>query len=174
MDRLHDSTRPLDAICDDIVERYHASLHHTLPQIRNELTDLAGSGASPTLEMMRVAFVELAFRIQSHLAKEENLLFPALEALYRAHRTGASRPPLPFATVLHPIRFMEAEHLVIESALDQVREFALKVPEADTLTAAWRRCMTDLKQLDADLREHHRIENEVLFPAALDLERRVL
>jgi iron-sulfur cluster repair protein YtfE (RIC family) len=38
---------------------------------------------------------------------------------------------------------------------------------------AWRQCLTQLAQLDADLREHHRTENEVLFPRALELERRL-
>jgi len=174
MDRLRDSTRPLDAMCDDIVERYHASLHRSLPIIRDELADLAASAESPTLEVMRVAFSELADKIRAHLAKEEQLLFPALEALSLAERDGRGRPPLPFATILHPVRVMEAEHAGIENALDQLRDFALDVPEPETLNPLWRQCLSHLSQLAAELTEHHCIENEVLFPAALELERRVL
>ena len=174
MDGLHDSARSLDAMCGDIVERYHASLEQSLPVIREELAELASSAASPAFEAMRTAFAELADSIRAHLAKEENLLFPALEALSQAERAGRSRPPLPFATVLHPIRLMEAEHARIEHALEQLREIARGVPQSGTSTPAWRRCMAGLSRLETELREDHRIENEVLFPSALELERRVL
>jgi regulator of cell morphogenesis and NO signaling len=174
MDRLHDRTLPLDDMCDGIVERYHASLHRALPRIRGELDALAGAGKSPAFEPIRVAFSELADSIQGHLAKEENLLFPAVAALSSADRAGRGRPPLPFATILHPIRVMEAEHVRIENALEQLCELALEVPEPDAAAPAWRQCLSDLSHLDADLREHHQLENEILFPAALDLERRVL
>jgi regulator of cell morphogenesis and NO signaling len=120
------------------------------------------------------AFGELAELIEAHLAKEENLLFPALEALANAERMGRSRPPLPFVTVLHPIRLMEAEHVRIELALDRLRELVLAVSEPDTLSASWHQCMAELSHLDDDLREHHRTENEHLFPQALELERRIL
>jgi len=173
MDRAYDGGRPLDAICDAIVERYHASLHESLPLIRHELDEIVSAGASPTLTVLRSAFTELADQIESHLAKEENLLFPAIEALAHAERAGGGRPEHPFSTVLHPIRLMEAEHVRIESALDQLRQCAREVGEPDTLLPAWGRCMTALRQLDEELHEQHRIENELLFPAALELERQV-
>lgn len=174
MEPADDGRRPLDVMCDEIVERYHAALRRSLPRIRDELVHLAATGTSPALVALGAAFAELAELIESHLAKEENLLFPALEALANAERTGGSRPPLPFVTVLHPIRLMEAEHVRIELALDRLRELVLAVSEPDTLSAAWHQCMADLSHLDDDLREHHRTENEHLFPHALELERRVL
>lgn len=174
MDLFDDGRRSLDVMCDEIVERYHAALRRSLPRIRDELAHLAATGLSARMTALIDAFAELAGRIESHLAKEENLLFPALEALSNAERTGAGRPPLPFATVLHPIRLMESEHMGIELALDRLRELVLEVDEPETLTAAWHQCMADLAQLDAELRDHHRTENEILFPHALELERRVL
>lgn len=173
MDRDYEGGRPLDAMCHAIVERYHASLHHSLPLIGDELAAMTAIASSPAVGRMRGAFVALAGQIESHLAKEENLLFPAIEALSVAQRSGAGRPPLPFSTVLHPIRVMEAEHVRIESALDELRERAREVDEPDTLLPAWRRFMTALRSLDEELHEHHRVENELLFPAALELERQV-
>jgi hypothetical protein len=38
----------------------------------------------------------------------------------------------------------------------------------------WRRCLIALAQLDCDLREHRRAQDDELFPRVLDLERRVL
>lgn len=173
MERLGDSGANIELLCDAIVDRYHGALHEWLPRIRDELASMTAGAASPQLAMLRAAFADLADQIESHLAKEENLLFPAIAALSSAEREGGPRPPPVFATVLHPIRFMEAEHARIELALDRLRELARAVMEPETLSPAWHRCMADLAQLDVELREHHRAENQVLFPRAIDLERRL-
>ena len=174
MERLDDSGTNIELLCDAIVDRYHAVLHEWLPRIRDELASMNAGASSPQLEMLRVAFSDVADQIESHLAKEEHLLFPAIAALSTAEREGGPRPPPVFATVLHPIRFMEAEHARIEMAIARLRELAREVPEPDTLLPAWRQCMADLAKLENELREHHRTENEVLFPRTLELERRLL
>jgi len=174
MDRFADTARSLDVLCADIVERYHAALHRSLPRIRDELAALCGPGASPALRNVRTVFSDLADLIEAHLAKEEHLLFPALEALAAAERSPGRRPPGTFVTVLHPIRLMETEHARIEHAVQHLRGLALEVSEPDSLSTGWRRCLAELSVLDRDLHEHHRAEDEVLFPLALDLERRLL
>jgi iron-sulfur cluster repair protein YtfE (RIC family) len=68
---------------------------------------------------------------------------------------------------------MEAEHLRIEHALDIRRDFAADA-SATPASPQWRRCLGELCHLDEELRSHDRFENEVLFPAALELERRVV
>jgi iron-sulfur cluster repair protein YtfE (RIC family) len=151
-----DSGPPLDAICNAIVDRYHAGLHRALPRIRDSLGGLTASSPTPKLRSISMAFAELADRIEEHLAKEENLLFPAIESLSMAAREGSGRPPLPFATVLHPIRLMEAEHLRIEAALDRLREAARAVAATECASPTWHTCVAELSQLDIDLRQHHR------------------
>ncbi len=174
MDRDGDTAPPLDVLCVDIVERYHAALHRALPGIRDELTALCGSDASQALRAVRNGFSDLTDQIEGHLAKEEHLLFPALEALAVAERETGRRPATTFVTVLHPIRLMETEHARIELALQHLHGLTLDVSEPDSLLPGWRRCLSDLALLDRNLRDHHRAEDEVLFPLALDLERRLL
>ncbi len=174
MDRLDETVSSLDVLCNDIVERYHAALHRALPRIREDLSLVAAQAASGSVTMMRLAFGELADQIEAHLSKEEHLLFPALIALAAADRGSGVRPPSPFATVLHPIRMMEMEHARIEGGIGLLRDLASEVAEPVTLMPAWRRCMAALLELDEALRAHHRLENEVLFPRALDLERHLL
>ena len=173
MERLVDSA-DIELLSDAIVDRYHAALHEALPRIRNAMESMSATAASPELQMLRVAFDEVAEQIEYHLAKEEHLLFPAFAALSAADRAGGRRPAMAFVTVLHPIRVMEAEHARIESALDRLRDLARAVIEPDAPSPAWRRCMADMAKLDRELREHHRAENEVLFPRALELEQRLL
>ena len=173
MEHLIDRTSNIELLCDAIVDRYHASLQESLPRIRDDMQSMSASAACPEVETLRAAFDAVAEQIESHLAKEEHLLFPAIVALSAAERDGTRRPALAFATMLHPIRVMEAEHEKTETAIDRLRELARTVGEPDTLSPAWRRCMAHLAKLESELREHHRAENEVLFPRALELERRV-
>lgn len=172
MERL--DSADIGLVCEAIVDRYHGALRDTLPRIRDAIRSLSVDAASPELDTLRAAFDEVADQIDGHLAKEEHLLFPAFTALSVADRTGGRRPSLAFATVLHPIRLMETEHARIEAALDRLRELARSVNAVDEPSPAWRRCMADLARLDGELREHHRAENEVLFPRALELEQRLL
>lgn len=174
MDRVAGTARPLDVLCMDIVERYHASLHQSLPRIRDELAALCGDRCSAALREMRLAFSDLADQIEGHLAKEEHLLFPALEALADADRGSGHRPSTPFVTVLHPIRLMEAEHARIEELLEVLRDLSLEVAAPESELPGWRRCAAELALLDRGLREHHRVENEMLFPLALKIERRLV
>lgn len=174
MERIVDSTANVEILCEAIVDRYHATLQQALSRIRDEMRSLNAAAASPAVEMLQIAFAEIAEQIETHLAREEHLLFPAIAALSMADRDGARRPALAFATVLHPIRFMEAEHARIEMALQRLRELARAVAEPDTLTPNWHQCMAELASLDVELREHHRTESEVLFPRALELERRLV
>lgn len=173
MDRFDDVTYPLDSMCADIVERHHASLHRDLPVIRVELAALCAESDCSALREVRIAFADLADQIEGHLAKEEHLLFPALEALAAAEREGGRRPSTPFVALIHPIRLMEAEHLRIESAMDHLRDLLLEVPEPFSSLPGWRRCLVRLAQLDRDLVDHRHAEDDVLFPRALDLERRL-
>ena len=172
MDR-RDDVEPLEALCEDLLERHHLSLHRALPLIREELAALCHESDSEALREVRLAFSALADQIEGHLAKEEHLLFPAVQALAAAQIDG-SRPLTPFVTLLHPIRLMEAEHLRIESAVEHLRDLVLEVAEPDSLLPGWRRCLLSLAHLDRDLREHRRAQDEVLFPRVLDLERHVL
>ena len=172
MERLIE-TGDIELVCDAIVSRYHAGLLETLPRIRDAMESASATAPSPELELLRIAFDELADLIEYHLSKEEHLLFPAFAALSAADRSGGVRPASAFVTVLHPIRLMEAEHVRIERALDRVRELARAVADTDP-PPPWEHCMRELAKLDAELREHHRAENEVLFPRALELEQRLL
>lgn len=173
MNAIDDMTCPLDALCDAIVERYHVPLHRALPRLRDELAQLSAAHNNHDLNMVRDAFAGLADQIEAHLSKEDHLLFPAVIGIAIAEREHRPRPPSPFVTVLHPIRMMEAEHARIEAGLDLLSQLASEVAVPAATMPAWQQCMAALSELDRDLRAHHRTENEVLFPRALETERRL-
>lgn len=174
-ERSDDSRRPVDELCGLIVARHHAYVYRAIPYISRRLDTLAEreSAAVAVLADTRAAFADLAHQLLGHFAKEENVLFPALEAMAKADREGGYRPALPFPTVLHPIRLMETEHARIETAMDRLRQVTDGFVAPEGASDGWRQCLSAFARLDEDLRLHLRAENEVLFPRALELERRL-
>ena len=81
MENIDDGRRPLDAMCNDIVEQYHAPLHRLMHRIDGELAAFAAACPSPVSRALREIFAALEDQINGHMAKEEHLVFPALSAL---------------------------------------------------------------------------------------------
>lgn len=129
----------------ELVEHVVAGFHRPTPQLFDdaeaELRSL-GATAARALE----ALADLRAQLISHMAKEETVLFPWLVS-ERAHTAGA------------PIRVMQLEHLDTLAYLDRVRALA---------SAAFAGAASPhLDALERSLRDHVRIEDEVLFPRAL-------
>jgi regulator of cell morphogenesis and NO signaling len=164
---------PLDALCDRIVADTHARAHAAVPRIRGRLAALAAREPRSAAPALHQAFAALADRLLAHLAKEENILFPALTALAEADRAGRSRPPLAFPTVLHPIRVLESEHVQLTAGLETIETIVRGAGQPAADDEAWRVVLNDLAKFGAELVAHVTFEAEVLFPLALELDRRV-
>jgi regulator of cell morphogenesis and NO signaling len=166
----------LDELCEQLVRGRHVALRESVSSLRDELAALVRDyghdvpllvDASCTVETVHATLL-------SHLAKEENILFPAFTALAAAWRDGRTAPRLPFPTVRHPISLMAAEHDRLERALAHLRaisaELALPV-EATARLHAWRLA---LHRFDEHVQADTAVEDDVLFPRALELERALL
>jgi regulator of cell morphogenesis and NO signaling len=156
------------------------SVHHTVTRRANEvLPALAAKvatvhgGAHPELRRVREIVEALFHELAAHMAREEQMLFPYLVALTDAEAKGTRRPRPPFETAARPIHVMRMDHDAAGSLLAELAEltggFALP-PEACT---SWRALYEGLEAHQKDLMRHVWIENELLFPKAIELERRL-
>lgn len=166
----------LDRLSDLIIRRHHGYIRDALPALRAWLAQLVDrqTHRDAHLPELRAAFEEMAQALMSHLAKEEAILFPALVALAQAYRERAARPPLPFPTVLHPIRLMESEHKRLDDLIARIRQLTSDyTPPADGC-ATWRACYAELGRFDRELTVHTRFEHHLLFPRALEIEQHLV
>ena len=94
---------------------------------------------------------EVAESLEEHMQKEEQILFPML-------RSGGH--PM----ISHPIGMMRMEHddHVINLGKLLALTNGLNAPEG--ACGSWRALYEGLGALSAELKEHIRIENEILFP----------
>jgi regulator of cell morphogenesis and NO signaling len=79
----------------------------------------------------------------------------------------------PFGTVANPIRMIEREHQQAADELRLIRELTggYTVPRDGCTT--YSVCMSELAQFERDLHRHVHLENNVLFPRALQLEEEI-
>ena len=165
-----DVTRwPLSKLIDHIVSTHHAYVRSALPTIVGYLAKLVEVHGARHPELIRVmnSFEHMSVDLMQHMVKEERVLFPYVRQLAS---DNASSTRSPFGTVENPIRMMEREHREAGEELRLIRELTNGfVPPADGCTT-YQVCLAQLAQFERDLHRHVHLENNVLFPRAIEAE----
>lgn len=163
----------LRALTQHINQRHHEYLKLELPRLRARLDRMAmrhPDRDEALLPRLREVFVEIQQDLELHLHKEEDILFPAIVRLERAAANGEPPPPTPFGPVRNPIRMMEHEHATLAQLLIRMREIARDYVAPAYACANFRAVFNALKELEADLHEHIRVENDILHRRAAAIE----
>ncbi len=126
------------------------------------------------LERLHAVFCELQADLDDHLSKEETILFPFIGNYDSAAERGVPAPPPPFGTVANPIRCMESEHSKVEGLLAEMRTITRDYVPGSYACANYIAVFRALEELEGDLKEHIRVENDVLHRRAVALEKRLL
>ncbi len=167
--------KELDDLSRYIVNRHHGYVREHAAVIAAYLDKLVARHGERHSELaeVRAIFTSLSAEMAAHMMKEENILFPFIELLAINSRMGGRLPEGPFGTVMNPVRMMEEDHREAGDLLAQLRHLTgAYTPPADGCTT-YRLCYTELADFEADLHRHIHLENSVLFPQALELERRL-
>lgn len=156
-----------------IVDRYHADLRVELPrlaQMAAKVNDVHGAKHPATFPELVQVFAGLRAELESHMMKEERVLFPYVERLEALAAADESLPASPFGSIQAPIGMMEHEHDDAARALARLRQLTNGyTPPADACNT-FRGLYFGLGELERALHEHIHLENNVLFPRATRLE----
>jgi regulator of cell morphogenesis and NO signaling len=161
------------ALVSYIVANHHGYVRKAVPTLlehTRKIADVHGARHSELLHIARL-FERVAAEMIDHMAKEERILFPFVVAMSEA---AASRTPLPrppFGTVENPIRMMEHEHQFVGDAMAEMRLLTDGYAAPEDSCATYRVCLQELEAFETDLHMHVHLENNVLFPKALEMER---
>lgn len=152
-------TRPLPDVIDFILTRYHEPLRADLPALLDAArrVERVHSKKPSCPHGLAAHLEELDVELRQHLAKEEQVLFPAI-------RSGSGG-----AQVHMPVRVMMQEHDDHGASLRRLRELATDFVPPPEACATWRALYAGLEKLEAELMEHIHLENNVLFPRALNV-----
>jgi len=155
-------------LAEHLVATHHRYLWEELPLLDALAEKVAGVHGSRHPELAEVRRLVAALRadLEPHLAKEEQILFPAISALARGHERGL---PMPLA---NPVRVMLAEHDRAGELLAALRTAAADFAVPADGCASYQSLYERLDALEQDTHLHILKENHTLFPAALALDER--
>lgn len=124
----------------------------------------------PELRDIGRLFEQLCAELKPHMFKEEQILFPYVVELERSALQNLPKPIAPFGTVNNPIHMMMMEH---DAAGDILRE--LRTLSSDYSTPAdgcisYQTLYQALEAFEQDLHQHIHLENNILFPRAIEIE----
>ena len=171
-ERQQNEFADLAALTRHIVDQHHQYVREATPVVRAWLDRLVTRHGSRHGELAEVrrAFFAVTDEMATHMMKEEHILFPYIDDLAAADRRGARAQGSPFGSVQNPIRVMEDDHQVVGDLVAEIRKLTSDYePPADGCTT-YRLCYAELARFEADLHRHVHLENNVLFPRAIELE----
>jgi regulator of cell morphogenesis and NO signaling len=162
----------LRELADYVVDKHHTYLRNELPALEQRLSKMCSNHGQdrPELFTMQQHLQDLRDDLTAHLGKEEMVLFPYIRQLEEARERGLPHPTAPFPSVRFPVRMMLMEHDGAEELLLGLRSASGNYQAPAGLCDCGREFYSRLAALDADLVEHIRIENDILFPRAIHLE----
>lgn len=125
----------------------------------------------PELFKLQTIFLALADSLIPHMRKEEAVLFPYIQALESSLTHGLPFQQPHFGTVANPIRMMMADHEEDGERLRVMREITSDYTLPEGACPSFTALYAGLQDLEKDLHRHIHLENNVLFPAATELEK---
>lgn len=141
-----------DGLLDYILARFHDAHRRELPELILLARRVERVHADhPDCPKGLSAFLEcLSQELESHMGKEEQILFPML-------RSGHPAAP-------GPISVMRAEHIDHGEALEALANATNNMQPPEGACGSWRALYAGLRKLSDDLVEHIHTENNILFP----------
>lgn len=162
------NTAELSRLCDHIESTHHAYLHGELPRLTSLIEKVvkAHGDRHPELRDVQRVFGALRAEMESHMFKEERVLFPAIRYLEQS----VDPVRFPFGSLANPISRMEDEHDSAGTALAELRRLTADYRPPDDACRTFCVLLDALAKLEADMHAHVHKENNILFPRAIRIE----
>jgi regulator of cell morphogenesis and NO signaling len=168
----HWTSAPLTELTKHIRERHHNYVRAAIPRLRGLLAKVREKHGGNHRELSEIAelFEDLSREMLMHMQKEEQILFPFIDSLQRAASDGEVVEPPFFRTVRNPIYSMMKEHDSSGERMRQIRAASNGFESPADACASYQAVYQGLEEFEKELHLHVHLENNILFPRAVDLE----
>jgi iron-sulfur cluster repair di-iron protein len=159
-----------------IVKRHHTYVRESIPFIEKSLEKLCQVHGNKHPELFKISelFNNSAGELTKHMQKEEIVLFPYINKLVLAQENGTQPSEPRFGTVSNPIGAMMAEHQAEGERFDEISKLSNNYQVPGDACITYKVTFDRLNDYENDLHRHIHIENNILFPRAILLEKDLL
>ncbi|HQV37695.1 MAG: iron-sulfur cluster repair di-iron protein [Flavobacteriales bacterium] len=166
-------TWPLDQLADHVETVHHRYVEERGPIIQQYLAKLCRVHGErhPELFTINDEFNACVGAMASHMKKEELVLFPFVRNLAKSERSNEPFKTPHFGTVENPVNMMMEDHVAEGERFERMGAVSDSfTPPADGC-ATYATAFSMLKEFEEDLHLHIHLENNIMFPRAIALER---
>ena len=160
----------LTQLADYIVQTHHAYVKNEMPQIHVYLQKVSSKHGERHPELYKIfqTFAAVKEEMEGHMKKEELILFPRIKELQKLADNENGQLQLNISYLQSPITVMEQEHDHAGNLLNDIRILSNDYfPPQDACTT-YRLSFAALKAFELDLHQHVHLENNILFPKAIE------
>lgn len=157
-----------------ILETHHIFTRSEMARIEALNAKVIGAHSANHPELLKVGnlFQRLCADLKPHMFKEEQILFPYIVAMEHAATAGQAFPFAPFGTVRNPIWMMTKEHDSAGEILRELRAVTADYRVPPDGCISYQALYQALEGFEKDLHQHIHLENNLLFPKAVEFETR--
>ena len=168
---------PLDLLADYIEKKHHRYVQENLPVLHRYLEKIQAvhGQAHPELSQIAGIFNESAGELTKHMKKEELILFPFIRKLVKMKTKGKQIADHSAAgAVEHPVQMMMHDHNAEGERFRKIASLSNNyTPPADSCST-YQAAFAKLKEFEKDLHQHIHLENNLLFPGAIETEKQLI
>ncbi|HET9100140.1 MAG TPA: DUF542 domain-containing protein [Acidobacteriaceae bacterium] len=162
----------LARLIQHIVRIHHHCVRQELPRLAEMASKVAATRSDRAPESIKVAELieKLREQMHAHIEKEEQVLFPCIAQMDR--ESIVTYPPTHacFRSVADPILTMEQEHESADRIMAELIQLTNNCKPPTWACVTHIALLSGLREFESDLRRHVHLENDVLFPRAIQLE----
>lgn len=163
----------LTQLCEYIVQTHHAYVKNEMPQIYAYLQKVSSKHGERHPELYKIfqTFAAVKEEMEGHMKKEELILFPRIKELQKLADNEKANLQLNITYLQSPINVMEQEHDHAGNLLNDIRLLSNDYTAPQDACTTYRLSFAALKAFELDLHQHVHLENNILFPKAIQLFR---
>ena len=160
----------LTQLVDYIVQTHHAYVKNEMPQIYAYLHKVSSKHGERHPELYKIfqTFSAVKEEMEGHMKKEELILFPRIKELQKLTNNENANLQLNITYLQSPITVMEQEHDHAGNLLNDIRILSNNYAPPQDACTTYRLCFAALNAFELDLHQHVHLENNILFPKAIE------
>lgn len=156
------------------------NVHHLY--VKKNLPDILGYAQKvmevhhhnhPELTQINDLVKSMAKDLTDHMASEEQKLFPLLKTYENGADAGPKKPSLSANDFQRFITQHEADHASVGNEMKHIRKLTNNYTLPDDACASYTLLYNKLEEFEADLDLHIHLENNIMFPRAIELQKQL-
>ena len=159
-----------------IVHVHHQHLKNSFPVVKGYVQLFLDSHQTkfPELKDLGELVDQLIVETSVAMQDEEEIYFPYIKRIAHAFLRRESYGDLLMRTLRKPLKVIETRNDTIKQVLNKIRLITSDYVAPENSCVTHKVTFFNLNQLDTDLRQHLYLENEILIPKAMQIEKDLL